>query len=533
MALFILCCVVIPFTAELLAVRTPTPEPAGPMKATQHAKPQIARHWPSFLFLTPLMGVLVYTGFLILSAHTYLAVGGSILYFFGLTAISYKKGQILGDPFNAHDFDNARNLYIYPEFYISYIGYPAFFLLIAVLGGVIGTAIFLEPPIPVYALGPWYLIWPATLAFWYGILWALAKLITTYFKEETAEKVGLTFDLQKDVARFGLFPTIFLYRLLLKAPLKKDALRCRPVTATVETDKPVDIFVVQGESYFDLRRLFQHTGGAPSWRAADALCENGVACGQVEVPAWGAYTMQTEFSFLSGLRNDTLGIDRINPYMRLAQQPVASFVGALKKAGYRTICVHPAKKGFFRRSDVIPNLGFDDFIGLEAFKGAEKFGKYISDKALADEIDRITQAHHQTSSQPLFVFAITIESHGPWAKGRLDAYLKDGISEASLTAANRTKDREFALYQVHMENLLGLYDRLSVSATGTKDHPRVVGLYGDHMPALGSLFKTYGFAEKSVDYLLWSSQHPTVSPGPQKIEAFAKTILAEAGITLE
>ena len=522
---FLIAAVVFPFLSERFAVSMPNSKPRS----------------LAFYLLTPLMGALVYSGFLILTAHPYLALAGSAVYYFGLTAISNKKYQILCDPFNAHDFDNARHFYIYPEFYVGYVGWPVFILILASLAGLVAISLRFETAIPFYTLGPWYIVWPLSLVSWVMLLWVIAKITALFFNEKTIQKFGVTLDLQQDVARFGLFPTILLYRLLLKAKVDKTDLRLRPLKVSKNTTQPenlqsenglADIIVIQGESYFDLERFFTQINPSAKWAPLRDLENSGVTTGQIEVPTRGAYTMQSEFSFLTGFHNNLLGIDGINPYMRLAQRPIATFVSALRQMGYRTLCIHPAKREFFRRSDVMPNLGFDEFVGLEAFKEAERFGEYVSDKALGDEIDDIVAAHHASSKQPLFIFAITIESHGPWAKGRLEQHLPEGISEADLQASNITSDAEFPLYQAHMENLLAFYRRLSVDAPASK-RQRITAMYGDHLPAINHLFETHGFTGLAVDYLLWNSDSPTGQAGIQKIEGFAETVLAEARITLE
>jgi len=531
--LYLIAAVVIPFSAEAMATRLPAPE-SGPI-----------RKGPGFYLLTPLMGAVVYTSFCVIAAHPYLALAGSALFYFGLTAISNKKYEVLRDPFNAHDFDNARNLYIYPEFYLSYVGWKLLALVALIFGGLIGASIWYEDPFRIYSLfdetsGPIGVIWDwgkwfIILGGWLVVLDLARELFVKLFHEHSVHRFGLTFDLKHDVQRFGLFPTMMLYRMLLKASpnagivAEKAALRASGGKAVTAPEQKPDIIAVQGESYFDLARLFERIEPGHTWETLDALRAAGVSTGKLNVPAWGAYTMQTEFSFLSGIENSKLGIDRINPYMRFAQQKVTTIASRLREAGYRTLCVHPAKKEFFRRADVMPNLGFDAFVGLEGFGDAEYYGKYIADSELAEKIEAIIRAYRAEGNQPLFIFAITIESHGPWAPGRLAAVLPEGVTEDSLTASNLTGDPEFSLYQQHMENLMAMYKRLSVDAD-LKGSKRVVGLYGDHMPALWDLFSTHGFTDAPVDYLLWNSEKQAAPESEQSIETFADTILKEAGI---
>jgi len=487
------------------------------------------RRSPAFYIVVPLLGAILYYGFAVLTARPYMALAGSVLFYGGLTAVSNIKYTILRDPFNAHDFDNLRNLYFYPEFYLSYVGWPIVILIAGAFSAGIGLSLYAEPMFPFYDMFPPYTGWAIVMVGWFLSMYILRLGITTFFNETTMARYGVTVELQQDVARFGLFPTVLMYRLLLLSKTDKEALRKHPLTAKATRAVPSDIIAVQGESYFDLERLFQKlpNSAALSWKPLRDLETAGVHTGRITVPCWGAYTMQTEFSFLSTLRNDTLGIDRINPYMRLSQQPVNTLATALRDIGYRTICVHPAKKEFFRRLDVMPNLGFDEFIGLSAFEKAPIYGKYISDAALAAQIEDLIKAHHKESEKPLFIFAITIESHGPWAPGRLARHL----DEKTLVRSNPVGNHEFALYQRHMENLLKFYKRLSVDSKA--DRPRTVAMYGDHMPALGTLFETYNLDDTRTDYLLWNSKKAVTPKTDVTAENFGKMVLKEAGITLK
>ena len=77
------------------------------------------------------------------------------------------------------------------------------------------------------------------------------------------------------------------------------------------------------------------------------------------MPGWGANTMRTEFAVLTGIPESALGYDRFNPYYGLARVPIESHVWRLRRAGYRTICLHPFDRRFFRRDLAMPALGFE------------------------------------------------------------------------------------------------------------------------------------------------------------------------------
>jgi hypothetical protein len=72
--------------------------------------------------------------------------------------------------------------------------------------------------------------------------------------------------------------------------------------------------------------------------------------------------MRAEFAVLTGVPESALGYDRFNPYYALARVPIESQVWRLRRAGYRTICLHPFDRRFFRRDLAMPALGFEQFL---------------------------------------------------------------------------------------------------------------------------------------------------------------------------
>ena len=117
---------------------------------------------------------------------------------------------------------------------------------------------------------------------------------------------------------------------------------------------------------------------------------NGLS-GRLHVPGWGANTMRTEFAVLTGIPESALGYDRFNPYYGLARVPIELQVWRLRRAGYRTICLHPFDRRFFRRDLAMPALGFERFLGRETLGGARR-PPYQSDPELAGHILRTLDA---------------------------------------------------------------------------------------------------------------------------------------------
>ncbi len=491
-------------------------------------RPKASRHW-LFYALTPVVSVLVYLSWAALLGHPYIALGFWFLVYGGFTLVSNVKNKVLGEPLNAPDLETVRHLFIYPEFYVAYVGAARLMVVVAVfLTGLMAGLVLETSFASQQSLLPAPAAWALGLVVWVLFLWFLAHAAASVFTQESARRLGMLFDTNTDTARFGLFPLMPLYAVLLMDRAENTALKKKHAALNAPDVKP-DLIAIQAESYFDIDRLYRTLEGHHNhvWEPLAALRDAGVAAGTLEVPAWGASTMQSEFAFLTGTRNENLGIDCINPYQRAAYTGVETLATRLKALGYRTVCIHPAKKEFFRRNTVIPKLGFDDFIGLEAFEGAERFGLYVSDKALGDVIEQTVADHKAESDQPLFLFVISIESHGPWQPGRLEGWL----DEEKAQEADPTKDRSFALYRQHMDHLLQLFDRLGPAAKDTLDRPRAMAFYGDHLPAFHELFSTNGIEGKAVDYLLWSSEGPLMGADGKRVENLGDDMLKAAGFT--
>ena len=149
------------------------------------------------------------------------------------------------------------------------------------------------------------------------------------------------------------------------APIRSAGQRTRAGTAR---NPPVPIIIVQCESFFDARRL---SPAIPPELLAGfaACCASSAQFGRLAVPGWGANTMRAEFAVLTGIPESELGYDRFNPYYALARTPIESHVWRLRRAGYRTICLHPFDRRFFRRDLAMPALGFERFLGRETLGG--------------------------------------------------------------------------------------------------------------------------------------------------------------------
>lgn len=232
-----------------------------------------------------------------------------------------------------------------------------------------------------------------------------------------------------------------------------------------EPELPVadcDIVVLQLESFADIPGRGYPAAPLRNW---PRLCGEAVAHGRLAVEITGANTLRTEFSVLTGLTGAALRFDRFNPYLRAGAYAERAWPRRLARLGLRTVLIHPNDARFYGRHRVAPQLGFAHFRALEHFRDAERVGPYISDKALVDGIAHCLEAE----PGPAFVFAISMENHGPWDAPRLG----DGMAPADA-------------YMTHLRNSDAAV-ALLVDKLRQRRRRALLVVYGDHLPALDAV----------------------------------------------
>ena len=282
-----------------------------------------------------------------------------------------------------------------------------------------------------------------------------------------------------------------------------------------------DLVSVQSESFFDVRGLW------PGVRAEvlgeyDVLASQALARGKLQVAAWGANTVRTEFAYLTGIPSERLGVHRFNPYRVLARRGLPSIASRLKALGYRTVCIHPYDGGFYGRNKVLPALGFDEFIDVRAFNPSQKAGPFIGDCAVAQKIRELLEAPGRT--QPLFIHAVTMENHGPLhlesvAEHELPAWFDRPLQPGM---------QDLAPYLRHIGNadrMLGMLRETLLS----QPNEALLCFFGDHVPILPEVYQAVGAPAGDTDYLIWSNRRqPGSQACPIAVHKLSSALLAHA-----
>lgn len=447
-----------------------------------HPQPRFFRPGSAWL-LHICLWCFCYTLFILILGRPWCALVAVSAILITLTVVSNAKYKSLREPFIAQDYDYFLDTLRFPRLYLPFLGLKNFclaalFFVLALLGFWME-----EPPASRFSL-------QGQLGGSLVLLLGTAVLLS---RQRNHASLAV-FDPEKDLQTLGLLPSLWLYAL---ASRTLPYVRSPFASATVMTHPRPHLIAIQSESFFDARHLF--AGIRPDvLRTFDALRMEASSYGPLDVPAWGANTIRTEFSFLTGIAAQTLGVHRFNPYRAIARGwSVDALPLFLKKRGYRTVCVHPYWGNFYGRKYVLPRLGFDTFLDIGAFQGAQRAGAYISDIEVAKKILDLLKG----ATEPLFIFAITMENHGPL---QFD-HIANMEIENFYSAYPDKMYRDLNKYLYHLKNadimlcmLKTAFNKLSL--------PVSFCFYGDHVPIMPEVYKNLR-DPGDVPYFLWRNMY--------------------------
>lgn len=367
-----------------------------------------------------------------------------------LIVASHAKNRVLGEPLVFADLALIRTMFRHPQFYFSVLtDWQKFAGLAALVFIVVVLAWLTRPDLTMGAIG---------LAMAIG---GLAAMMLS-FRLGLFRKFALRPDLSADIAALGLVPVLLLYwnrwRREEAAAGSEELNRAEPSNGA---DAEQLIVVVQCESFADPVELFGTSDCClPSLEAARA---DAVQWGNLLVSGFGAYTMRTEYGVLFGRDEATLGFRRFDPYLTAIDDVRHAIPNKLETSRWESLFVHPHDMRFYNRDRILPAAGFAELAGEEEFAYAPRGdGRYVTDAAVADKIlERAASVRG-----PAFIYAVTIENHGPWAEHG------DAGTENLITNYNRL---------VQKGDLMLAQLREGIAALA---RPSMLVFFGDHRPSI-------------------------------------------------
>lgn len=367
--------------------------------------------------------------------------------FLALVIASNIKFRVLGEPLVFSDLAVAASFLRYPRFYLAAIPNFLKIILIPAVILVFGCVIAFSSTAPA--------------THFTGLLILLASLLSfgAGWKFYWCSSVMLQPDLEADIVQYGLLPVLLIYTLRWRATSSPPPAQPLPAREPGTDTVPL-LIIVQCESFADPKDLVPDHPLAPL-NNFERLKTISNHYGTLSVSGFGAYTMRTEYAVLCGRDEEELGFRAFDPFLTAQDECTFGLPNRLAALYEKRLFVHPHDLRFYGRDRLMPALGFTTLVGPDDFAHAETAGPYISDKTIGDYLhDRIVSAE-----KPELIYVVTMENHGPWDAGRLDA-------TDALTAWER-----------HAQNgdaLLGSLDR-TLRDCGRPAH---LIFFGDHRPSI-------------------------------------------------
>lgn len=281
------------------------------------------------------------------------------------------------------------------------------------------------------------------------------------------------------------------------SPEAVDDLMAELDEGAVPAEKP-DIVMVQLESFFDVDYLDDVDCDEDPIPVFRQLKED-YPSGFLTVPSVGAGTANTEFEVLSGMSLDFFGMGEY-PYMTVLQEQACETIATdLKVMGYKAHAVHNNTGTFYMRNVVFSQLGFDTYTSIEFMNGIEynPIG-WAKDEILTGEIMKALDS----SDDPQFVFAITVQGHGKYQRG-VDSVEAEGLN---ITWADDEEEEDALAYYLSQLRETDAFIGALRDALEQRGKPAVLVLYGDHLPNFdigseqlknGDIFQT--------EYVIWDN----------------------------
>lgn len=454
-----------------------------------------------------------------------------------LVLVSNAKYRALREPFVYPDFEYFTDAIKHPRLYLPFFGVARALAAGGGYGAALWAGLALEDSVTAGA-GIWLVSFaelpqehmfdataPVVPFFMHAFGMASAGLALASL---AGRCIPVAFYAGQDLRHLGLVGVLWAYGRSERQ--STDALRSQAPFGLAKApdvlpDPLPDLVVIQSESFFDARRAYPQLLRQDVLANFDLLKSEASMHGQLKVAAWGANTVRTEFAFLAGIGADALGIHQYNPYRKLAAQNFPTLASYLKSLGYRTVCVHPYHRSFYRRDKVLPLLGFDEFIGIEAFQKAKRDGPYVGDQALGRHVAQILT---QETGGPLYLHVITMENHGPLHWESVNPYDVADVFKAEMPQGGK----DLVTYSRHLRNADAMFGGLR-QTLGARSRPATLCIFGDHVPIMPQVYGELGAPDGTTDYVIWQANRPESGRAMlrQQVDRLGREFLKVAEIT--
>lgn len=254
----------------------------------------------------------------------------------------------------------------------------------------------------------------------------------------------------------------------------------------LSTGQPPTVVVIMNESFADLSVLESDVSEALIPAACGELTAESMVGGAALASVYGGGTCNSEFEFLTGT-SMAFQAGGYYPYMFQDFSQVDSLPRYFQSLGYATVAMHPNWSTNWKRDQVYPALGFDEFLDIEDWEESERVRGEVRDS----ELYKTILQYIDNATAPQFIFAITMANHGGYDRE---------VEEEYRTGATDGLEGELGVYADLVQ--LADADLGEFAAELQKcDTPIVLCFFGDHQPRIPEVFLQDATNEASGDML--------------------------------
>lgn len=299
-----------------------------------------------------------------------------------------------------------------------------------------------------------------------------------------------------------------------KAYDKSDAAKSDERAAAQEqfdSEKPT-VIAIMNETFSDLS-IYQNMRAGYEGPQYFKSLSNCLSRGKLYVSAYGGGTANTEFEFMTGNSMANLG-SGVYPYTIYNMETTGNLAEQFKSLGYSTTAMHPNHATNWNRENVYKDFGFDQFLSINDFQGADTLRGMVTDQATYDKILELLDQN----ADPQFIFDVTMQNHSGYDTGLLpvDKQMHLNIDTTDLDAktvedGTLSDVDEYVSCIEQSDQAL----RYFLNALSKLDRKVVVVFWGDHQPFFPSKFNDKWFTGEDdathqerlwqTDYIIWAN----------------------------
>lgn len=201
------------------------------------------------------------------------------------------------------------------------------------------------------------------------------------------------------------------------------------------------------------------------------------------------------------------------PYTIYNMETTGNLAEQFKSLGYSTTAMHPNHATNWNRENVYKDFGFDQFLSINDFQGADTLRGMVTDQATYDKILELLDQN----ADPQFIFDVTMQNHSGYDTGLLpvDKQLHLNIDTTDLdtkTVEDGTLSDvdEYVSCIEQSDQAL----RYFLNALSKLDRKVVVVFWGDHQPFFRPSSTISGLPTRTTPRTRSACGRPITSFGP-------------------